>query len=85
MKPKFKPPGTKRLKLKCGILLSTSAFKINLRRYTLGAAAEADAAAAHAAAAAAAAANSKPGPAAEVGRCRSTLSNRSWNCLELSP
>ena len=33
MKPKLKPPGTKRLKLKCDILLSTSAFKFNLRRY----------------------------------------------------
>ena len=29
----MKPPGTKRLKLKCGVLLSTSAFKFNLRRY----------------------------------------------------
>jgi hypothetical protein len=36
MKPELKPPGTKRLKLKCDILLSTSAFKFNLRRYTLG-------------------------------------------------
>ena len=34
MKPKLKPPGTKRLRLKCDILLSTSAFKFNLRRYT---------------------------------------------------
>ena len=34
MKPKLKPPGTKRLKLKCDILLSTSAFKFSLRRYT---------------------------------------------------
>jgi hypothetical protein len=33
IKPKLKPPGTKRLKLKCDILLSTSAFKFNLRRY----------------------------------------------------
>jgi len=33
MKPKLKAPGTKRLKLKCDILLSTSAFKFNLRRY----------------------------------------------------
>ena len=33
IKPKLKPPGTKRLKLKCVILLSTSAFKFNLRRY----------------------------------------------------
>jgi len=33
MKPKVKPPETKRLKLKCDILLSTSAFKFNLRRY----------------------------------------------------
>ena len=35
IKPKLKPPGTKRLKLKCDILLSTSAVKFNLRRYTL--------------------------------------------------
>ena len=34
IKPKLKPPGTKRLKLKCDVLLSTSAFKFNLRRYT---------------------------------------------------
>jgi hypothetical protein len=32
MKPKLKPPGTQRLKLKCNILLSNSAFKFNLRR-----------------------------------------------------
>jgi alpha-tubulin suppressor-like RCC1 family protein len=36
MKPMLKAFGTKRLKLKCGILLSTSAFKINLRRYNWG-------------------------------------------------
>ena len=34
MKPKLKPPGSKRLKLKCGVLLSNFAFKFNLRRYT---------------------------------------------------
>ena len=34
IKPTLKAPGTKRLKLKCDILLSTSAFKFNLRRYT---------------------------------------------------
>ena len=36
MKPKLKPPETKRLKLKCDILvlLSTSAFKFNVRHYT---------------------------------------------------
>jgi len=33
MKPMLKPPGTKHLKLKCGMLLSTFAFKFNLRRY----------------------------------------------------
>jgi hypothetical protein len=33
IKPKLKPPGTKRLKLKCDILLSTSAFRFSLRRY----------------------------------------------------
>jgi hypothetical protein len=38
MKPKLKPPGTERLKLKCVILLSTSAFKFDLRRYSSGAA-----------------------------------------------
>ena len=38
IKHKFKPPGTKRLQLNCDVLLSTSAFKINLRRYTLAAA-----------------------------------------------
>ena len=31
--PTLKAPGTKRLKLKCDILLSTSAFTFNLRRY----------------------------------------------------
>ena len=33
VKPKLKTLGTKRLKLQCDILLSTSAFKFNLRRY----------------------------------------------------
>jgi len=33
MEPKLKPPGTKRLQLKCDIVLSTSAFNSNLRRY----------------------------------------------------
>jgi bis(5'-adenosyl)-triphosphatase len=36
MKPKLKPPGTKRLKVKCDVLLSTFAFKFSLRRFTLG-------------------------------------------------
>jgi len=35
IKPTVKVPGTKRLKLICDILLSTSAFKFNLRRYNL--------------------------------------------------
>ena len=39
MNPKLKPPGAKRLKLNCDVLLSTSAFKFNLRRYIMGAAA----------------------------------------------
>ena len=34
IKPKLNPPGTKRLKLKCDVLLSTFAFKFNSRRYT---------------------------------------------------
>ena len=33
IKPKLKPPGNKRLKLNCDVLLSTYAFKFNLRRY----------------------------------------------------
>ena len=33
VKPKLKPPGSKRLKLKCDVLLSNAAFKFNLRRY----------------------------------------------------
>ena len=33
IQPKLKPPGSKRLKLKCDALLSTFAFKFNLRRY----------------------------------------------------
>ena len=31
--PKFKPPGTKRLKLNSDVLLSSCAFKFKLRRY----------------------------------------------------
>jgi hypothetical protein len=34
MNPKLRPPGSKRLKLNCDVLLSTSAFKFKLRRYT---------------------------------------------------
>ena len=30
----LKPPGTKRLKVRCDLLLSISGFKFNLRRYT---------------------------------------------------
>jgi len=33
IKPTLKPPGTKRLKVECGILLLTPAFKFNFRRY----------------------------------------------------
>jgi hypothetical protein len=35
IKPTLEPTGTKRLKLKCDVLLSTAAFKFDLRRYTL--------------------------------------------------
>jgi len=35
MKSKLKPPGARRLKLKCDIMLSTSGFKFNLRRYMM--------------------------------------------------
>jgi len=38
IKPKLKAPGTKRLKLEYDYLLSSFAFKINLRRYTVAAA-----------------------------------------------
>jgi hypothetical protein len=34
MQPKLNLPGTKRLKLTCDVMLSTSAFKFNLHRYT---------------------------------------------------
>jgi hypothetical protein len=34
MKPKLNAPETKRLQQKCGDMLSASAFKFNLRRYT---------------------------------------------------
>jgi hypothetical protein len=37
MKPKLKPTETKRLKVMCDMLLSTYAFKLNVRRYSLGA------------------------------------------------
>jgi len=36
MKHKLKPPGAKRLKLKCDILFSNYAFKFHLRRYIVG-------------------------------------------------
>jgi len=36
MKTTLKPPGTERLKLKCDKLVSTSAFKFSMRRYTKG-------------------------------------------------
>jgi hypothetical protein len=35
IKPKLKPPGSKRLKQNGDVLLSTSAFKFNLRRHTV--------------------------------------------------
>ena len=35
IKSKSKAPGTKRLKLKCELLLSSLPFKFNLRRYTM--------------------------------------------------
>ena len=36
IKPKFKPLGTKHLKLKRDMLLSTSTFNFNFRRYNMG-------------------------------------------------
>ena len=38
IKSMLKPPGTKHLKLKCDMLLSTFAFKFNLHRYSEAAA-----------------------------------------------
>ena len=35
MQPRMRPPGTKRLKLNCELLFITSAFKFNLRRYSV--------------------------------------------------
>ena len=40
IKPTLKPTGTKRLGLKRDVLISTFAFKFNLRRYTTAALAE---------------------------------------------
>jgi hypothetical protein len=39
MKPKLRPPGTKRLKLECDVPLSRFAFIFNLHHYTVGPAA----------------------------------------------
>jgi homoaconitase/3-isopropylmalate dehydratase large subunit len=67
MKPMLKPPGTKLLKLLYDDLLSTSAFKINLRRYNkvfIGSCTNGRIEDVRAAAA-----------VAKVGRCRLTLSN----------
>jgi len=36
IKPKLKPPRTKRLKLECDELLSIFAFNFNLRRFMMG-------------------------------------------------
>ena len=62
IKPTFKAPGTKRLTPKHDEPLSSVAFKFNLRRYTE-------------------VAEEEEGPSDDgedrVGRCRSTLSNRS--------
>ena len=60
--PTLKAPGTKRLKLKCDDMVSSFAFKFNLRRYTMAeAAARSDA--------------DGRGAVCVVGRCRLTLSN----------
>jgi len=40
IEPKLGPPVTKRLKVKCDIQVSTSAFKFKLRRYITGGLAE---------------------------------------------
>ena len=73
IKPTLKPTGTKCLKLKCDVLLSTSAFKFNLRRYNLdmwGSILIDD----RASVAGSATPRWVPSMSA-VGRCRSTLSN----------
>ena len=66
--PKLTPPGTKRLKLRCDILVSTSAFKFDVRRYMKAAAA--------ATAADLRSAELRSAPLAQpaVGRCRLTVS-----------
>ena len=61
IKPKLKPPGTKRLKVQCDILLSTSAFHFNLRRYPVALHALLN--------------DIAPKKALKVGRCSLTLSN----------
>ena len=86
IKTQLKPPGTKRLKLKCDVLLSTSAFRLSWRRYTEAAAAGEGAAAAPPPAAEGEEGAAAPpeertedeiaaSAAAKVGRCRLTLSN----------
>ena len=67
MKPKLKPTGTKRLKLNCDKLLSTSAFKINLRRYSEASASAGPAGAGPVAAAAAAGAGAGAGAGTGAG------------------
>jgi len=73
IKTTLKPTGTQRLKLKCHVLLSTSAFTSSLRRYTKDTpqpalpAALVDAAALSAAAAAAADADEAPDDASDTG------------------
>jgi len=79
MKPRLKAPGSKRLKLKYDILLSSFAFKCNMCRYIMEGAERGHVAVEAADASAAAFVEALP-----VGRCRLTLSNPSPNRLELS-
>jgi len=67
IKPTLKPPGPKRFKLQCDILLSTSAFKFNMRRYVM--------VPGGAEVLVAVAGNVLVPPGTKVGRCRLTLSN----------
>ena len=81
IKPKLKLPGPKRLKLNCGVMLSTPAFKFNLRRYNLAywvdgwPAAGSNTLNADGSTYAVTVAGNLDAALFEVGRCRMTLSN----------
>ena len=75
IKPVLKAPGTKRLKLKCGQLLSNFAFNFNLHRYNEGVKTKLDTVLNNANDKTRSVSAGVSGEDAEVGRCRLTLSN----------